>query len=147
MKITSISIAVLLLAVSAFASGPEAYLQSAPMPFYPSLGRTAHISGKVEVHYIINEQGETTEIKALGGHGLLQKAAIENVQGWKFVWTKPCACRKKEKVLFVFNISDDWVDDKGPSSIVKWFGKSPAARVEIQARAVTITDYDKTNRK
>jgi len=59
------------------------------MPFYPPLARQARIEGKVQLHYTVNEQGDTSEIEAVTGHPMLKQAAIENVEGWKFGWPNP----------------------------------------------------------
>ena len=56
---------VLLLALSAFGSEPEAYLKSAPVPFYPPLARQARVTGKVTLNFVVTEQGDTSEIDAI----------------------------------------------------------------------------------
>jgi TonB family protein len=122
----------LLSSIVAFAADPEPYLKSAPMPFYPPLCRQARISGTVTLHFTVNEKGETTDVEVSGGHQLLRDAAIESVQNWKFAWAKPCACRVKRVVVFVYSFGD-WVNQDGPNSAVKWFGRAPVKRVEIQA--------------
>jgi TonB family protein len=127
----------LLLSVSAFAVDPEPYLKSSPMPFYPPLCRSARISGTVTLHFTVNEQGDTSDIEAVGGHQWLRDAAIQSVQNWKFAWAKPCACRVKREVVFVYSFGD-WLDDDGPNSVVKWFGKAPVKRVEIQAGGISV---------
>ena len=84
------------------------------------------------MHFTVNDKGDTTDVEASGGHQLLRDAAIESVQNWKFAWASPCACRVKREVLFVYSFGD-WLNEDGPSSAVKWFGKAPVKRVEIQA--------------
>jgi TonB family protein len=132
MKARFALIAVLLLNLSALAADPEPYLKSARMPFYPPLCRQARIQGQVIVHFTVNERGETSDAEAVTGHRLLQHAAIEEVQSWKFSWDHPCACQVKKEVVFVYTFGD-WMDEDGPSSVVKWFGEGPVIRVEIQA--------------
>jgi TonB family protein len=126
----------LLLSISSFAADPEPYLKTAPMPFYPPLCLQARIQGQVILHYSVDEHGGTSEIEAVSGPPLLQRAAIEEVQGWKFSWDHPCACRVKREVVFVYTFGD-WVDEEGPNSIVKWFGKGPVNRVEIQGGLIS----------
>ena len=124
----------LLLSTISFGADPEPYLKSAPMPFYPPLCRQARISGSVTLRFMVNEQGDTSDVEATTGHQLLRQAAIESVQAWKFGWSRPCNCRVKKEVVFVYSLGD-WLADDGPTSLVKWFGKAPVTKVEIQAGA------------
>lgn len=127
----------LLVSSSSLAADPEPYLKSAPMPFYPPLCRSARISGKVTIHFTINEQGDTSEVEAGGGHQLLREAAVQNVQNWKFGWSNPCNCRVKKNVIFIFSLNSH-LDENGPSSVVRWFGKSPVKKIEIEAPGATV---------
>jgi TonB family protein len=137
MKATFTLIAVLLLNLSAVGADPEPFLKSSLMPFYPPLCRQARIQGQVILHFTVNEQGDTSDVEAVTGPPLLQRAAIDAVQSWKFAWDHPCACLVKKKVVFVYTLGD-WVDDDGPSSVVKWIGRRPVTRVEIQAGATSV---------
>ena len=137
MKVTSTLIAVLLLNLSALGADPEPYLKSATMPFYPPLCRQARIQGQVILHFTVNERGDTSEVEAVTGPPLLQRAAIDEVQNWKFSWDHPCACQVKREVVFVYTFGD-WMDEEGPMSVVKWFGKGPVTRVEIQAGLTSV---------
>jgi TonB family protein len=137
MKLTFALIAALLLNLSALGADPEPYLKSAPMPFYPPLCRQARIQGQVILHFTVNEQGDTSDVEAVSGPPLLQRAAIETVQSWKFAWDHPCACQVKREVVFVYTFGD-WIDEEGPISVVKWFGKGPVTRVEIQAGLTSV---------
>jgi TonB family protein len=134
MKIISALMVFLLLGASALGVDPEPYLKSAPMPFYPPLGRQARISGTVTLHFTVNEKGDTTDVEATGGHQLLRDAAIQSVQNWKYAWASPCECPVKRQVVFVYSFGD-WLNGDGPASAVKWFGKAPVKRLEIQAGA------------
>ena len=75
--------------LSSLAADPEPYLKSAPMPFYPGLARAARIEGKVLVHFVVDETGDTSEVEAASGHVMLRQATIENVKNWKFGWPQP----------------------------------------------------------
>ncbi len=132
MKVALVLIVSILLSPPALGAGPEPYLKSAPMPFYPPLCRQARIQGTVTVRFVVNEQGDTSDVEAVTGHQMLREAAIQNVQNWKFAWAQPCACQVKREVVFVYNLSGDWVDEDGPAAVVKWFGKAPVTRIEIQ---------------
>lgn len=132
MKTAFTLIAVLLLSLSAAGADSEPRLESAPMPFYPIICRQARIQGQVILHFTVNEQGATSDVEAVTGPPMLQRAAIEEVRGWKFSWRPSCDCRVKREVVFVYTFGD-WMDEDGASSIVKWFGTGPVIRVEIQA--------------
>jgi hypothetical protein len=54
MKSVSLSILVLFCCANLFGTGPEPYLKSAPMPFYPVIARTARIEGTVSLQAIVN---------------------------------------------------------------------------------------------
>jgi len=137
MKTTLAAIAVLLLNLSAAGADPEPFLKSAPMPFYPPLCRQARIQGQVILHFIIDEKGDPSDVEAVTGPAMLQRAAIKEVQTWKFSWDHPCACQVKREVVFVYTLGD-WIDEEGPSSVVKWFGRGPVDRVEIQAGLISV---------
>ena len=120
----------LLLSASSFAADPEPYLKSAPMPFYPGLARAARIEGQVSLRLIVDEQGNTSEVEATGGHLLLRQAAMENVKNWKFGWPQPCICRVHREVVFLYKLSGKQETSESPTATVKWFGKT---RVEVEA--------------
>ena len=133
--ISALSLVSLLLA-AAIGADPEPYLKSAPMPFYPPLARQARIEGKVSLRFVVNEQGDTSEIEADTGHRLLRQAAIASVQGWKFGWPHPCACRVKREAVFVYKISGVLESADRPSLTVRWFGKMSVIKIEIEGDAI-----------
>jgi TonB family protein len=135
-KTVSALIVFLLLSTTSFGADPEPYLKSASMPFYPSLARQARIEGTVTLRFVVNEQGDTSEVEAVTGHQLLRQAAIESVQGWKLAWPQTCACRVKREAVFVYKISGELESPDRPSVTVKWFGKTSVIRVEIEGDAV-----------
>ena len=57
----------------------------APLPAYPPEAIEAKIEGDVEVEFILNEVGTTTDVKALRSpHHSLSEAAINAVRQWRF---------------------------------------------------------------
>lgn len=58
-----------------------------PKPEYPSLARMARIQGTVILEAIIAKDGTVRELRALSGHPLLVKAALEAVEGWRYLPT------------------------------------------------------------
>jgi len=135
-KTLSALIVVLLLSATALRADPEPYLKSAPMPFYPRLARQARIEGKVSLRFSVNERGDTSEVEAVTGHQLLRQAAIESVQGWKFGWPHPCACRVEKEAIFVYKFSGELESPDRPDATVKWFGKTSVIRVEIEGDVI-----------
>jgi TonB family protein len=133
MKVRLVLIVALLLNLPAFGVDPRPYLKSAPMPFYPPVARQARIEGKVSLHFTVDEHGDTSEVEASTGHELLRRAAIENVQNWKFGWPNPCACRVKREAVFVYSFSGELETEESPTATIKWFGKSTPIRIEIKA--------------
>jgi TonB family protein len=131
-RLLSTLIAVLLLSATTLGADPEPYLKSAPMPFYSPLARQARIQGKVSLHFVVNEQGDTSDVEAVSGNQMLRQAAIESVQGWKFGWPHPCTCRVKREAIFVYKLSREPESPDRPNVTVRWFGKTGVIRVEIE---------------
>ena len=143
-KMLSRPFLILLFAVSAFGAEPAAYLKSAPIPFYPALARQARVTGKVTLEFVVTEQGDTSEIKAVveseavNAKELLRRAAVENLQNWKFAWPNPCNCHSKRKVIFSYQLSSEMASPLRPSVTVRWFGNTDVIRVEIEADAYQV---------
>ena len=53
-------------------------------PVYPTLARTAGISGQVVLHAFISKDGTIEELRVISGHPFLVKAALEAVQQWQY---------------------------------------------------------------
>jgi len=61
---------------------------SLPKPSYPPIARAAHASGTVTVQVTIDESGKVISAKAVGGHPLLQQAAVQAAYGARFTPTQ-----------------------------------------------------------
>lgn len=57
-------------------SGFDKFAAALPKPAYPAIARAAHITGSVDVKVVIDEEGRVIAAQALGGHPLLQAAAV-----------------------------------------------------------------------
>ena len=121
----------ILLSLPALRAGPCAIQICSNAVLPASVSSGAH-PGKKTLRFVINEQGDTSNVEAVAGHPMLRKAAIQNVQNWKFAWAHPCDCQVKREVVFVYDLSGNWVYEDGPTDVVKWFGKAPVTRIEIQ---------------
>lgn len=53
-------------------------------PAYPTIARTAHISGVVHLHAIISKDGAIRELELVDGNILLAQAARSAVQTWRY---------------------------------------------------------------
>ena len=60
---------------------------STPAPAYPPIAKAARASGTVNVEVLLDESGRVISAKALGGHPLLQQAAVEAAYGARFAPT------------------------------------------------------------
>jgi periplasmic protein TonB len=58
-----------------------------PKPDYPPLARMARVQGQVVLEAIIAKDGSIRELRALSGHPLLVKAALDAVQHWRYLPT------------------------------------------------------------
>ena len=61
---------------------------SLPKPQYPAIARTARASGTVTVQVTIDENGSVISARAVGGHPLLQAAAVAAARQARFSPTK-----------------------------------------------------------
>lgn len=57
-------------------------------PLYPSIARTAHVSGVVEITGVIGADGRVRELRVTHGHPLLTKAALDAVAQWLYEPTR-----------------------------------------------------------
>lgn len=57
---------------------------SLPKPVYPAIARAARASGTVVVQVTIDESGKVITARAVGGHPLLQQAAVQAAYGARF---------------------------------------------------------------
>jgi protein TonB len=58
--------------------------RSRAQPTYPTLARTARLTGTVTVFLVVNEKGEVESVMRAEGPQQLQQAAIEAARRWKF---------------------------------------------------------------
>lgn len=128
MKIALAILSLWVLCGLSVAAVPEPVLESAPMPFYPPLARTARVEGVVTLHVVIAQDGSVT-VDAASGPPLLRDSTARYVKAWKFGWEQPCGCTVKKDVTFVYKISDRKAPAGSATAIVRWFGTS---RVEVE---------------
>jgi protein TonB len=55
-----------------------------PKPEYPQLAKMTRTEGAVELEAVIGKDGTIEELKVLGGHPLLVKAALDAVRQWRY---------------------------------------------------------------
>lgn len=76
-------------------------------PIYPLIAKAIGVSGAVQVQIVIDENGKVTEAKAVGGHPLLQAAAVEAVKQWLFKPTELSGVPVKTQGVLNFNFALD----------------------------------------
>jgi len=54
------------------------------MPLYPSIAKTAHVSGTVMLHAIISKDGSVESLEYISGPQLLMKNAMDAVRQWRY---------------------------------------------------------------
>lgn len=83
-------------------------------PIYPPIAQAAHITGMVNLEFTISTKGDVTDVKVLGGHPMLQQAAIDAVKQWKYrpilLNEKPFAVRNR--AVFNFGFDPSSADDR-----------------------------------
>jgi len=62
----------------------EGLLISKTTPVYPTLARTAGISGTVVLAATISKEGTIANLRVLSGHPMLTQAAVEAVKTWRY---------------------------------------------------------------
>jgi protein TonB len=55
-----------------------------PPPVYPPLAVTARVRGTVLLQAVIGKDGAVQDLKVLGGHPLLIRAALAAVRTWRY---------------------------------------------------------------
>lgn len=53
-------------------------------PEYPTIAKSARISGEVVLKAIVSKEGEIQDLQLVSGHPMLVKAAIEAVKQWRY---------------------------------------------------------------
>ena len=61
----------------------DTILRSAALPVYPPLARQAQITGDVVLTFDVDQTGSPENLKALRGHPILAKDAIDELKTWK----------------------------------------------------------------
>lgn len=62
----------------------QAKIISSVPPVYPSLAKTQHVSGNVQIDALIDATGRVTTMKIVSGPTLLQQAAVDALKQWKY---------------------------------------------------------------
>jgi periplasmic protein TonB len=76
-------------------------------PLYPAIARAARVQGTVVVECVIDPHGNVTDTRVVSGPQLLQRAAVEAVQQWRYTPTLlsgvPVAVLMSVTVKFTLN--------------------------------------------
>lgn len=76
-------------------------------PDYPALARQIRVEGSIVVEIVISPEGRVESARALGGHPLLTKSAVDAAYGWRFEPTilNGTAVRVTGVITFNFRIN------------------------------------------
>ena len=76
-------------------------------PPYPELARQIRLSGEVSVEVIISPEGRVESTRAVSGHAMFVKAALEAARGWRFEATllNGVPVRVTGVITFVFKLN------------------------------------------
>ena len=104
-------------------------------PVYPPVAKAAGAQGLVVVSIVVNEEGVVESAKAVSGHPLLQSAAVEAAQQWRFAPTrlggKPVKVTGKLSFSFVLS-----KEDREPESYPRQQGAQADVLAPAKAPAV-----------
>jgi TonB family protein len=72
-------------------------------PQYPQVAIDAHVSGRVTVMILIDQEGNVARACADNGHPLLRPAAVRAAMRWQFAYScKSCAKYLQQTITFNF---------------------------------------------
>jgi TonB family protein len=77
--------------------------RSLPSPQYPEIARAAHATGNVPVEILVDERGCVQTARAVGGHPLLQSAAVQAARQACFSPTRLSGHPVKVKGVISYN--------------------------------------------
>lgn len=113
-------------------------------PVYPPVAKAAGAQGPVNVQIVVNEAGEVISAKAVSGHPLLQQAAVDAAQQWRFTPTKLAGepVKVSGTVTFAFALSSDESappPPPPPQEARESLGKQTIEGVEAEGTRTTVT--------
>ena len=76
---------------------------SLPRPAYPPTARAANVGGAVQVHVLVDENGNVASATVVSGHPLLQSAALQAARNAKFSPTKIAGQPVKVSGVIIYN--------------------------------------------
>jgi TonB family protein len=78
---------------------------SKPLPAYPPVARAASAQGTVVVEVVLDEQGRVATARAVGGHPLLQQAAVAAARQARFTPTLLSGQPTRVKGIITYNFA------------------------------------------
>jgi TonB family protein len=91
-------------------STAEPSLTSAGLPTYPPLAAQGHIQGTVKISFVLDSNGNPTDVRAISGHPMLKPFAVASVKTWKFEPPKNLSESRQYETEFVYRLSGNEVD-------------------------------------
>src|SRR5690348_15699064 len=85
---------------------------------YPRLAHLAVVQGRVELEALLSTEGAVKEIKVISGHPLLNDAAKNSLEKWRFAGCTSTGASCTAKVTFVFVLEKGICDiDQCPNDL------------------------------
>jgi TonB family protein len=85
-------------------------------PTYPPTAKAARIQGVVQVQITVNESGEVSSARVIGGHPLLRNSALQAAKLWRFKPSQLSGKPVKTQGVITFNFDPD--KDAAPGETV-----------------------------
>jgi len=128
-------------APAAFAQkASDPVLESAQMPKYPSIARTARIQGDMEAEFTLDDQGNVASVQVTSGPPLLKKVTEDNIRTWKFkLPTQGAVNGRKYETRFSYRLSGLYVSSSNVPRLTVTFHSF--RRVEITTDGQKILAY------
>ena len=91
-------------------SKPEPSLTSAGLPTYPPLAAQGRIQGTVKISFVLDSNGNPTDVRAISRHPMLKPFAVASVKTWRFEPPKNLSESRQYETEFVYRLSGNEVD-------------------------------------
>ncbi|MFN0110361.1 MAG: TonB family protein [Blastocatellia bacterium] len=118
-------------------------------PAYPTIAKAARASGPVQVQVVIDENGNVTDAKAIGGNPLLRASAVEAAKQWKFKPTELSGVPVKTQGVLNFNFALDGktTGDAGSAQPLPEEQRKQAALAKLHSSVAAVVERLAKNAK
>jgi outer membrane biosynthesis protein TonB len=106
-----IAMAILSWAGTAPPEKPLLVLESAQLPMFPAIARTAHVTGEVVASFAVDHDGGVSSVEIESGPPVFLSGTKANIKTWRF--SKPWPPEGKtwtDHTKFIYTISEEFPD-------------------------------------